>query len=104
MRFLDSELYACGEEGGRVAGEVRFDLGESTISWFQPGGRQRAYEIAQITADTDDQLAFVDKLGRKFVLFPLTVDHYNKHIRQEGERIYPTKAALMHAFRQSLQT
>jgi hypothetical protein len=102
MQFRDDQLYACGEEGGGVAGLVRWDPDRNTIAWFQPGGRERAFDVAGVLEDSQERFAFVDRVGRKFVLFVLTPDHYNDHIRRPGTPSYPTPEALMGAYQRSL--
>lgn len=103
MVFTDDTLYACGEEGGGVAGLVRWTPPGKLITWVMPGGRQRAYEIQSVLTNTDEQFAFVDRVGRKFVLFPLTVDYYNDHVRLPGHPTYRTPEAMMAAYQESLR-
>ena len=102
MLFSRDELYACGEEGGNVAGIVTWDPTLSVITWFQPGGRNRAYDVVEVIEDSDARFAFMDNQGRKFVLFPLTPDYYNAHIRRPRQPAYLTREALMQAYRASL--
>lgn len=103
MVFQDDELYACGEEGGGVAGHVHYEHGVNVISWYQPGGRERMYVIEAVLEDSEERFAFRDNRGRKFVLFPLTPEHYNNHIRRPGTPSYPTTASLRKAYEDSLR-
>ena len=96
-------LYACGVEGGGVAGMVHYDPATQLIEWYQPGGRQRRYEVAEVLEDSEERFAFRDRLGRKFLLQPLTPELYNEHVRLPGQPRYPTMAALLYAYQQSLR-
>ncbi len=98
MNFQDNKLYACGEEGGEVAGRVRWNPSVRTIDWFMPGGRQRAYEVAELLEDTPERFVFVDGAGRRFELVELTPSHYNATIRQPGQPHLMTQAQLLAAF------
>lgn len=110
MDFRDSKLYACGAEGGEVAGLVRLEATSTgppgqLITWVNPGGRQRAYEIAKVLANDADRFAFEDERGRRFELRELTVSAYNDRIRVELDPSNPrveSEAALLAAFRASL--
>lgn len=101
MEFSDNKLYACGAEGGEVAGRVRWNPSARTIDWFMPGGRQRAYEVAEVLEDGPERFVFVDSRGRRFELVELTPAHYNAAIRQPGQPALMTQAQLMAAFEQS---
>ena len=102
MRFSDEQLYACGLEGGEVAGLVRWDKASSLITWVQPGGRQRAYSIRSVLEDSDTELTFVDSQNRRFTLKPLTPEQYNAEIRGARDRELSTDAELLEAFNESL--
>lgn len=102
MNFSDSKLYACGEEGGHVAGLVRWDPPSRVITWVMPGGRQRAYEVAELVRDGPDVFEFVDPRGLRFELVPLTPSFYNDHIRQPEQPRLTTDAQLFAAYKQSL--
>lgn len=110
MEFRDTKLYACGAEGGEVAGLVRLD-GDArgrwepsmrAITWVNPGGRQRAYEVARVVADDADRFAFVDDQGRQLELRELTPDFYNERVRRPQDPVLLTNAELMLAFETSL--
>lgn len=105
MRFRNDKLYACGEEGGLVAGLVRW-LGANpavgSITWVNPGGRQRAYEVKRVVADNADRFAFEDELGRRFELRELTPAFYNEHVRRPQDPQLGTDAELLAAFESSL--
>lgn len=103
MRFADDKLYACGEEGGLVAGHVVYDPKAGVIQWFMPGGRQRVYDVEEVLEDSTERFAFLDSYGRKFVLFSLTPDYYNKHIRRPGQPQCVNYEALMEAYEESLR-
>jgi hypothetical protein len=102
MKFSDGALYACGLEGGKVAGHVRWDKASSRITWLMPGGRQRAYSIKRVLEETDTELTFLDSQNRRFTLTPLTPSRYNAEIRSPRDRELGTDAELLEAFTQSL--
>lgn len=102
MHFRDSKLYACGAEGGNVAGLVRWDRSGMAITWVNPGGRQRAYVVRQLVADNAHRFEFVDTRGRRFVLERLTARFYNESIRRARARRLMTSAQLLAAFEKSL--
>lgn len=96
-------LYECGPEGGSVAGQVEYNEEEGVVTWFNPGGRQRAYDVAAVIGEEGTNgFAFRDGQGRKFLLQPLTVEAYNERIRQQGQPRYPTLQALVIAYWRSL--
>lgn len=101
MRFADDKLYACGAEGGEIAGRVRWNEAERLITWFMPGGRQRAYVVRDLVADAPDRFVFVDRQGRRFELRELTPAFYNENIRREGDPRLDTEAELVAAFERS---
>jgi hypothetical protein len=101
MRFSDNKLYACGPEGGDVAGDVRWDAAAKVITWFNPGGRQRAYDVRDVVADTADRFVFHDSQGRRFELRELTPAFYNDKIRRTDQPRLETEAALLEAFQLS---
>ena len=101
MQFSDNRLYSCGTEGGSVAGRVRWDELSRVIHWFNPGGRHRAYEVAEVLQDTDDRFAFVDRQGRLFELQPLTPALYNDRVRGAREPRLETEAELLEAYERS---
>jgi len=98
MEFSDSKLYACGAEGGEVAGRVRYDAAARLITWFNPGGRQRAYEVETISTNDADRFDFIDTEGRRFVLFELTPGYYNEQIRRPQDPFLVTAAELLATF------
>lgn len=102
MEFSDEQLYACGAEGGDVAGLVRWDPKAGLITWHMPGGRERAYEVEEVVEDSEERFAFTDRRGRKFTLFPLDVDYYNDHIRRINRPRYQSYQAMLAAYRASL--
>jgi hypothetical protein len=104
MKFDDDQLYACGEEGGHVAGMVQrsSEDGADTITWVMPEGRQRAYEIAEVIEDSDERFEFRTTQGVRFELVRLTADHYNARIRRRGQPKYKTDEEMLEAYRQSL--
>jgi len=102
MNFQDDKLYSCGMEGGQVAGLVRWDEAAKLITWVNPGGRQRAYEVGELVADSPDRFEFVDSEGRRFVLEQLTPTLYNDKIRAPRDPHLMTDAQLLAAFEQSL--
>lgn len=101
MKFVDSAIYAVDLEGGLVAGRVRWDPATRTLSWFNPGSRQRAYEVRTVLEDSDDRLVFLDHVGRRFEMFVLTVEHYNAHVRREQDPVLTTEEELLEAFERS---
>lgn len=102
MTFQDDKLFACGEEGGLVAGLVRWDTKAKAITWVNPGGRQRAYDIDELVANTDDRFEFIDHRGRRFVLEQLTPAFYNANVRRARDPHLMSDAELLAAFEQSL--
>lgn len=105
VQFTDSQLYACGRLGGDVAGRVRYDRESRLIRWLMPGGRERAFEVAELVADEPERFEFLDPYGRRLVLEPLSLKAYNGRVRHElGPDNAPmaTEAALLEAFEQSL--
>ncbi len=75
----------------------------NSITWFMPGGRQRAYEIERVLpARRGVAFAFVDREGRTFELRPLTLALYNDQMRLPGEPRYRTAAEMRAAYEQSL--
>jgi hypothetical protein len=102
MTFQDDKLYSCGEEGGQVAGLVRYDKDVGVITWVNPGGRQRAYELDKIETDEPDRLEFVDKEGRRFLLEQLTPSFYNANVRRARDPHLMSDVELLAAFEQSL--
>ncbi len=105
MHFRNTTLYSCGEEGGLVAGLVRVEAnaGQGAITWVNPGGRQRAYDVARVIADDADHFAFEDHRGRTFELRELTPAFYNEHVRRSDQARLETAAALLAAFEESLR-
>lgn len=101
MQFRDDKLYACGAEGGEVAGRVRWNEAQRLITWFNPGGRQRAYEVRDLVADSPDRFVFHDAQGRRFELRELTPAFYNERIRREADPELATDAELLEAFERS---
>lgn len=102
VNFTETKLFACGKEGGDVAGLVRWDERNKLITWVNPGGRQRAYEVAELVVDEDDRFEFVDTERRTFVLEPLTPAFYNQHVRRARDPHLMTEAQLLIAFEKSL--
>lgn len=94
-------LFACGEEGGGVAGLVQ--RSGKLITWVQPGGRQRAYEIRRVLEDSEESFVFEDKHGRRFELFPLTPAYFNKYLRRRTDPRYKNERELLEAFEESLR-
>jgi hypothetical protein len=95
-------LYECGAQGGGVAGHAVYDRAHGVVTWINPGGRQRSYDVDVVVEDSDTVFAFTDHLGRKFALTPLTPEGYNDRVRRPGQPRYPTQAALEHAYWLSL--
>lgn len=102
VNFSETKLFACGEEGGGVAGLVRYDKSANVITWVNPGGRQRSYDIKAVGTDADDVFDFMDTQGRRFVLRPLTPAFYNQRIRRARDPHLMTEAQLLIAFEKSL--
>jgi hypothetical protein len=102
MNFSNTKLFACGEEGGDVAGLVRWDERNKFITWVNPGGRQRAYDVAEVLEDTDDRFKFIDSEGRRFELAPLTPAFYNQRVRRARDPHLMTDDQLLAAFEKSL--
>lgn len=111
MDFRDTTLYACGSEGGDIAGLVRFDderrarwdPSARAISWVNPGGRQRAYGILRVITDSADRFVFEDDQGRRHELRELTPAHYNEHVRRPDAPRLQSPAELLAAFEASLR-
>lgn len=101
MNFVDNKLYACGPEGGEVAGRVRYDETTKLITWFNPGGRQRAYEVEQVVVSSPEQFVFFDERGRRFELRELTPAAYNARIKREQDPPLNTTEELLEAFQRS---
>lgn len=102
MQLDPAILYACGEEGGGVAGRIQWETDGTVLTWVQPGGRQRAYRVSEVIQNDGEHYAFRDDQGRTFVLKPLTLDLYNEVVRLPGQPRYLTLQGMYAAYEASL--
>lgn len=100
----DTDLFFTEAEGGLVAGHVHWSPRERVVAWWNPGDRERRYEVARVLrAVPPTVFAFVDRLGRRFTLRKLTPTIYNAEIRRPGQRRLNTVAKLRAAYQRSLR-
>jgi hypothetical protein len=71
------------------------------VTWNE-GGHMRVFEVAEVLENTAERFSFRDTRGATFELLPMTLELYDKHVREHtiGKVHYSDLGKLLESFGQ----